>query len=219
MWCIQTIDSEFRKRMYDVLYLYEENYDPKRPIVCLDEKPKQLIEDKRKPIPMKPGSTEKYDYEYIRNGTANIFMAVEFKAGKRVTQVTERRTMSDFAQFMKVLVIDEYSETEVVRVVSDNLNIHKEKAFYEAFSEDEAKQILKKIEFHYTPKHASWLNAAEIEIGVMDEECTDRRIGDIGKLTNEVAAWTKRRNENRKKINWKFTKKIADEKLSKYYDS
>jgi len=200
MWCIQTIDSEFRKRMYDILDLYEEDYDPKRPIVCLDEKPKQLIEDKRKPIPMKPGSTEKYDYEYIRNGTANIFMAVEFKAGKRVTQVTERRTMTDFAQFMKVLVIDEYSETEVVRVISDYLNIHKEKAFYEAFSEDEAKQILKKIEFHYTPKHASWLNAAEIEIGVMDEECTDRRIGDIGKLTNEVAAWTKRRNENRKKI-------------------
>jgi hypothetical protein len=219
MWCIQTIDSEFRKRMYDILDLYEEDYDPKRPIVCLDEKPKQLIEDKRKPIPMKPGSTEKYDYEYIRNGTANIFMAVEFKAGKRVTQVTERRTMTDFAQFMKVLVIDEYSETEVVRVVSDNLNIHKEKAFYEAFSEDEAKQILKKIEFHYTPKHASWLNAAEIEIGVMDEECTDRRIGDIGKLTNEVAAWTKRRNENKKKINWKFTKKIADEKMSKYYVS
>ena len=219
MWCIQTIDSEFRKRMYDVLDLYEENYDPKRPVVCLDEKPKQLIEDKRKPIPMKPGSPEKYDYEYIRNGTANIFMAVEFKAGKRVTQVTERRTMTDFAQFMKVLVIDEYSETEVVRVVSDNLNIHKEKSFYEAFSEDEAKKILKKIEFHYTPKHASWLNAAEIEIGVMDEDCTDRRIGDIGTLTNEVAAWTKRRNENKKKINWKFTKKIADEKMSKFYVS
>jgi hypothetical protein len=160
MWCIQTIDSEFRKRMYNVLDLYEENYDPIRPIVCLDEKTKQLIEDKRKPIPMKLGSPKKYDYEYIRNGTANIFMALEFKAGKRVTQVTERRTMTDFAQFMKVLVIDEYPETEVVRVVSDNLNIHKEKAFYEAFSEEEANRILKKIEFHYTPKHASWLNAA-----------------------------------------------------------
>ena len=219
MGCIQAIDSEFRKRMYDVLDLYEEDYDPKRPIVCLDEKSKQLTKDKRKPIPMKPGSPEKYDYEYIRNGTANIFMAVEFKAGKRVTQVTERRTMTDFAQFMKVLVSDEYSETEVVRVVSDNLNIHKEKAFYEAFSEDEAKKILKKIEFHYTPKHASWLNAAEIEISVMDEDCTDRRIGDIGMLANEVAAWTKRRNENKKKINWKFTKKIADGKMSKYYVS
>jgi len=146
-------------------------------------------------------------------------MAVEFKAGRRITQVTERRTMIDFAQFMKLFVIEEYSDVEVIRVITDNLNIHKEKAFYEAFSEDEAKQLLEKIEFHYTPKHASWLNAAEIEISVMDEECTDRRIGDIGKLTNEVAAWTKRRNENRKKINWKFTKKTADEKLSKYYVS
>jgi hypothetical protein len=219
MWCIPTIDSEYRKRMYDILDLYEEDYDPKRPIVCLDEKPKQLIEDKITPIPMKPGSPEKYDYEYIRNGTANIFMAVEFKAGKRTTQVTQRRTMIDFAQFMKLFVIEEYSDVEVIRVITDNLNIHKEKAFYEAFSEDEAKQILEKIEFHYTPKHASWLNAAEIEISVMDEECTDRRIGEIGTLTNEVAAWTKRRNENRKKINWKFTKKTADEKLSKYYVS
>jgi len=205
--------------MYNVLDLYEEDYDPKRPIVCLDEKPKQLLDDKRKPIPMKPGSPEKYDYEYIRNGTANIFMAVEFKAGKRVTQVTERRTMIDFAQFMKNFVIKEYSEVEVIRVITDNLNIHKEKSFYEAFSEDEAKKIVEKIEFHYTPKHASWLNAAEIEIGVMDEECTDRRIGDIGTLSKEVAAWTKRRNENKKKINWKFTKKTADEKLSKYYVS
>jgi len=219
MWCIKTIDSEFRERMYNVLDLYEENYDPKRPIICLVEKPKQLIEDIVPPIPMKPGSPEKYDYEYKRNGTANIFMAVEFKAGRRITQVTESRTYIDFAQFMKYFVIEEYSEVEVIRVITDNLNIHKEKAFYEAFSEDEAKKMQEKIEFHYTPKHASWLNAAEIEIGVMDEECTDRRIGDIRTLTNEVAAWTKRRNENKKKINWKFTKKTADEKLSKYYVS
>ena len=219
MWCIKTIDSEFRERMYNILDLYEENYDPKRPIVCLDEKPKQLIEDKVPPIPMKPGSPEKYDYEYKRNGTANIFMAVEFKAGRRITQVTESRTYIDFAQFMKYFVIEEYSEIEVIRVITDNLNIHKEKAFYKAFSEDEAKKMQEKIEFHYTPKHASWLNAAEIEIGVMDEECTDRRIGDIGTLTNEVAAWTKRRNENKKKINWKFTKNTADEKMSKYYVS
>jgi len=219
MWCIKTIDSEFRERMYNVLDLYEENYDPKRPIVCLDEKPKQLIKDNVPPIPMKPGSPEKYDYEYKRNGTANIFMAVEFKAGKRITQVTESRKMIDFARFMKNFVINEYSEVEVIRVITDNLNIHKEKSFYEAFSEDEAKKIVEKIEFHYTPKHASWLNAAEIEIGVMDEECTDRRIGDIGTLSKEVAAWTKRRNENKKKINWKFTKKTADEKLSKFYVS
>ena len=217
MWCIQRIDSEYRERMYDVLDLYEEDYDPKRPIVCLDEKPKQLLIDKIMPIPMKPGSPEKYDYEYIRNGTANIFVAVEFKAGKRVTQVTQRRTMIDFAQFMKLLVTEEYSEAELLRIVTDNLNIHKEKAFYEALSEEEAKKILDKIEFHYTPKHASWLNAAEIEINVMDMECTNRRIGDIETLTNEVNAWTKRRNDNKKKINWKFTKKSADEKLSKYY--
>ena len=219
MWCIQTIDSEYRKRMYDVLNLYEEDYDPKRPLICLDEKPKQLIEDKRKPIPMKPGSPEKYDYEYIRNGTANIFVAVEFKAGKRTTQVTQRRTMVDFAQFMKLLVVEKYSEAKVLRVITDNLNIHKEKSFYEAFSEDEAKKILEKIEFHYTPKHASWLNAAEIEINVMDIQCTDRRIPDIKTLSKEVDAWMHRRNKNKKKINWKFTKNIADEKMSKHYVS
>ena len=134
-----------------------------------------------------------------------------------MTQVTERRTMKVFAQFVKILVTEEYSEAEVIRLVSDNLNIHKEKSFYETFSEDEAKKILEKIEFHFTPKHASWLNAAEIEINVMDIECTDRRIGDMEALTHEVGAWTKRRNEQKKKIEWKFTKKNADEKMSKYY--
>jgi len=217
MWCIESIDSEYRKRMYDILDLYEEEYDPKRPIVCLDEKTKQLIEDKRKPIPMKPGSPEKYDYEYIRNGTTNIFVAVEFKAGKMITQVTERRTRIDFAHFMKALIIEEYSEADFIKLITDNLNIHNEKSFYEAFCEDEAKQILKKIEFHYTPKHASWLNAAEIEINVMNMQCTGKRIGDRRTLTNEVSAWTKRRNENKKKINWKFTKNKADEKLSRHY--
>jgi hypothetical protein len=219
MWCIQRIDPEYRKRMYDVLDLYEEKYDPKRPVICLDEKAKQIIADKIMPIPMKPGCLEMYDYEYIRNGTANIFVAVDFKAGKRVTKVTKNRTMLDFAHFMKLLVIEGFSGAEVLRVVTDNLNIHKEKSFYEAFSEDEAKQILEKIEFHYTPKHASWLNAAEIEINVMDSECTGRRIGDIGTLTKEVAAWTKKRNDDKKKINWKFTKEKADKKLSKHYVS
>ena len=217
MWCIQTIDSEFRKRMYDVLDLYEEDFDPKKPIVCLDEKPKQLLRDKRKSIPIKPGSSEKYDYEYIRNGTVNIFVAVEFKAGKRVTQVTKRRTRIDFAEFMKILITEKYSDAEFIRLITDNLNIHNEKSFYEAFSEDEAKKILDKIEFHYTPKHASWLNAAEIEINVMDIECTDRRIGDIEILTHEVGAWEKKRNELEKRIEWKFSRKNADEKMSKYY--
>ena len=217
MWCVQTIDTEYRERMYDVLDLYEEEYDPKNPLVCFDEKPKQLIGDKRISIPMKPGSPEKYDYEYVRNGTANIFVAVEFKAGKRVTQVTKRRTMVDFAQFVKMLVDEEYPDVEIIRLVMDNLNTHKEKSFYEAFSEDEAERILNKIEFHYTPKHASWLNAAEIEINVMDIECTDRRIGDMEILAYEVAAWTSRRNDDRAKINWEFTSQNADEKLSKHY--
>ena len=217
MWCVQTIDAEYRERMYDVLDLYEEEYDHKNPLVCFDEKPKQLIGDKRMSIPMKPGSPEKYDYEYVRNGTANIFMAVEFKAGKRVTQVTKRRTMVDFAQFVKMLVDEEYPDVENIRLVMDNLNTHKEKSFYEAFSEDEAERILDKIEFHYTPKHASWLNAAEIEINVMDIECTDRRIADMELLAYEVAAWTRGRNDNKNKINWEFTSENADEKLSKHY--
>lgn len=217
MWCIQKIDAPFRACMYDVLDLYEEPYDPERPIVCLDEKPKQLLSDKRKPIPIKPGRSEKYDYEYVRNGMANIFMAVEFKAGKRVTQVTKRRTMKDFALFVKMLVDGEYSDVEVIRLVIDNLNTHNEKAFYKTFSKDEAERILDRIEFHYTPKHASWLNAAEVEINVMDIECTDRRIEDMETLAHEVAAWTKRRNEHENKINWTFTREKADEKLSKYY--
>jgi DDE superfamily endonuclease len=132
-------------------------------------------------------------------GTANIFIAVEFKAGKRMTQVTERRTMTDFAQFVKILVIEGYPKVEVIRVVIDNLNIHKKKAFYETFSEDEAKHILEKTEFHYAPKHASWLNAAKIEINVTDIECTIRRIGNIGTLTNEVGVWTNRRIKRKRK--------------------
>jgi transposase len=216
MWCIQTIDAIFRTYMYDVLYRYEEPYDPKRPIVNFDEKPKQLLGDKRMSHPMKPGSPEKYDYEYVRNGTANIFVAIEFKAGKLVTQVTERRTMKDFAQFVKILVDEEYPDVEIIRLVSDNLNTHK-KAFYETFSKEEAERILSKIEFHHIPKYASWLNAAEIEINVKDIECTGRRIGDKETLTQEVAAWTKRGNDHGKKIDWKFTREKADKKQSKYY--
>jgi hypothetical protein len=203
--------------MYGVLDLYEEPYDHNNPIICLDEKPKQLLGEKRMPIPMTPGSPEKYDYEYVRNGTANIFMAVEFKVGKRVTQVTERRTMKDYALFVKRLVDKEYRDVKVIRLITDNLNTHKEKAFYETFSKDEAERILSKIEFHYTPKHASWLNAAEIEINVMDIECTGERIGSKEILAWKVAAWTMRRNDQKKKINWTFTSEKADKKLSNYY--
>jgi predicted secreted protein len=217
MWCIQILDAVFRVLMYDILDLYEEPYDPKRPIVNVDEKPKQLLGDKRKSIPMRPGCSEKYDYEYIRKGTANIFVAVEIKAGKRFTQVTKRRTMKDFAVFIQKLVDEEYPDAEVIRIIADNLNTHKIKSFYETFSEDEAQRILSKIEFHYTPKHSSWLNAAEIEINIMDVECTGRRICDIETLKREVAGWTELRNEQKKKINWTFTREKADKKMSKRY--
>ena len=141
--------------MYDNLDLYEEPYDPKRPVIGMDEKSKQLIEDSRKSIPMKPGSPEKYDYEYIRKGKVNIFVAVEPKAGKRVIKVTDRRTKMDFAYFIKYLVDLEYSDVEILRIVLDNLNTHFESSFYETFDKEEAERILSKIEFHYTPKHAS----------------------------------------------------------------
>lgn len=203
--------------MYDLLDLYQEPYDPKRPVIGLDEKPKQLLGEKRKPIPTKPGSFERYDHEYIRNGKANIFVAVDYKAGKRDVEVTDRRTKKDFALYMKKLVDDAFQDADTVRLVLDNLNTHNRNAFYETFDKTEAERILNRIEFHYTPKHASWLNVAEIEIGVMDVECTGRRIDDKKTLTQEVQAWTKRRNKDEKKIDWRFTKKDADKKLSKYY--
>lgn len=217
MWCIQKIDEEYRERMYDILDLYEEQYNPKKPVIGVDEKPKQLLGEKRKPIPMKPGSPGKYDCEYVRNGKANIFMAADFKAGKRTAQVTGRRTKRDFALFVKHLVDTVYPQAEVLRIVLDNLNTHFESAFHETFSKEEAERILSKIELHYTPKHASWLNVAEIEINAMDAQCIGTRIRDKETLTKEVAAWQRKRNKLRQKINWRFTRKDADKKLSKHY--
>jgi hypothetical protein len=217
MWCISEINREFRERMYDVLDLYEKPYDPRNPVIGLDEKPKQLLEDKRKTIPMKPGNIEKYDSEYIRRGKANIFMAAEFKAGKRTARVTSQRTKKDFAKFVKHLVDKVYPNAEQLHLVLDNLNTHNESSFYEMYDKEEAERILAKIKFHYTPKHASWLNVAEVEIGVMDAECTRRRIPDKNLLRQEIMAWERKRNKQKKKINWKFTTRKADEKLSKYY--
>ena len=203
--------------MYNILDLYVKPYDPHKPIIGLDEKPKQLLEDKRKAIPMIPGHSEKFDYEYIRRGNANIFMAVEFKAGKRTARVTSRRTKRDFAKFVKHLVDRVYPDAVELQLVVDNLNTHNESAFYETYTPQEAERIIGKIKFHYTPCHASWLNVAEIEIGVMDTECTRRRIPQKEILRKEVTAWAKRRNKLKKKIDWKFTKQMADEKLSRYY--
>ena len=202
--------------MYKLLDLYARKYNVQYPVVCVDEKSKQLIEDVRKPIAMKPGSPEKYDGEYKRNGTQNIFVAVEPLAGKRYIKVTDQRKKTDFAKYVKEL-ISLYPNAKKILLVTGNLNIHFSNSFYETFSEKEAESILNKIKFFYTPKHGSWLNMAEIEINMMDKECLDRRIGQKEILKNEIAAWAKQRNKEKIKINWTFTKKKADEKLSKYY--
>jgi len=202
--------------MYKLLDLYARKYNVQYPVVCVDEKSKQLIEDVRKPIAMKPGSPEKYDGEYKRNGTQNIFVAVEPLACKRYIKVTDQRKKTDFAKYVKEL-ISLYPNAKKILLVTDNLNIHFSNSFYETFSEKEAESILNKIKFFYTPKHGSWLNMAEIEINMMDKECLDRRIGQKEILKNEIAAWAKQRNKEKIKINWTFTKKKADEKLSKYY--
>lgn len=216
MWCIATITPEYRKRMYNLLQLYGKAYNAQYPVVCIDEKSKQLLEDKRAIIPMKPGSPEKYDGEYKRMGTQNIFVAVEPLAGKRHIKVTDQRKKTDYAHFVKGL-ISNYPHAKKIQLVADNLNTHFEGSFYETFNPVEAKLLLKKIDFHYTPKHGSWLNMAEIEINMMDKECLDRRIGRKEILKDEIASWAKQRNKERKKIIWTFTKKKADKKLSKYY--
>lgn len=216
-WCIEKMDIVFRIKMYDILDLYEEPYNSEKPVVCVDEKSKQLIGDSRNPIPMKPEKPKKCDYEYKRNGTANIFVAVEPKAGKRTVKVTKRRTKQHFAKFIKYLVDKKYPKAKTLRMILDNLNTHFEDAFYETFDEKEAERILSKIEFHYTPTHSSWLNVAEIEIGVMDGQCIGKRIWNKEALTEKVRVWVKKRNKLKAKINWRFTKEKADEKLSEHY--
>ncbi len=215
MWCIQTIDEEFRKRMYDLLDLYSRR-GKQLHIIAIDEKSKEIHSDKRNPIPMRPGSPEKFDYEYRRKGTANIFIAVDPKRGKRITKVTERRTKKDFAFFLKD-VLDAHGKARKLHIVLDNLNTHFTKSIIETFGEEEGKRMISRMEFHYTPKHASWLNIAEIEINVMDEQCTKRRFQSRENLKEEVEAWQKRRNREQAKIEWLFTREKADKKLSKYY--
>lgn len=217
MWCIAEITPQYRERMYRLLDLYAEVYNPDYPVVCVDEKSKQLIEEIRTPIRLKPGGTEKYDYEYIRRGTRNIFVAVEPKGGRRTVKVTKTRKKIDFARFVRTLVKNKYPKATEIRIVLDNLNTHFENSFYEAFSKEEADEILSRVAFYYTPTHASWLNMAEIEINVMGRECLGRKIGNEKLLKQQINSWTKDRNKQLKKIVWKFTKQDADEKLSKHY--
>ena len=205
--------------MEDVLDLYEEPHDEKRPTVTFDETSKQLIEEVRQPLPQLPGRAERFDYEYKRNGARNLFMMCEPQAGWRHIAVTERRTKLDFAHQMKWLIDERHPQAEVIRIVMDNLNTHKWASLYEAFEPQEARRILRKLEFHYTPKHASWLNMAEIELSVLMRQCLDRTIPDEETLKREIKAYEDRRNEARATIDWQFTCKDARVKLHRLYPS
>ncbi len=212
-------NAEFVCAMEDVLELYHEPYDPLRPVVCFDEGTKQLIDETRTPLPIQPGEAQRYDYEYERQGTCNLFVFCEPLSGWRHVDVTDQRTMIEYAHCMKYLVDIRYPEVEYIRVVQDNLNTHKPAALYKAFPPQEARRILERLEFHYTPKHGSWLNMAEIELNVLSSQCLDRRIGNKETLTNEVAAWETHRNQHVKTINWQFTTPDARIKLKKLYPS
>ncbi len=205
--------------MEDVLDLYEEPYDPNRPVVSFDETSKQLIANTRPSLPAKPGYPERYDYEYKRNGTRNLFMFFEPLRGWRHVEVTERRTMVDFAHQMKWLVDEAYPDAIVICVVLDNLNTHKIASLYETFEAAEARRIARRLEFHYTPKHGSWLNMAEIEFSVLSRQCLNRRIPDEKTLKREIAALESERNKVHARVNWQFTSRDARIKLRRIYPS
>lgn len=203
--------------MEDVLDVFKRPYDPKRPQLCMDELMKQLIAETRTPLPVRPGQPALYDHEYKRNGTANIFMAVEPLLGRCKVKVTRRRTKIDWAYFMKDLVDVHYPDAETIVLVLDNLNTHVKASLYEAFEPKEAKRIADKLEIHYTPKHGSWLNIAEIALSILGRQCLNRRIEDFDELTREVTAWEGRHNQRHAPINWRFTTQDARIKLRKLY--
>ncbi len=203
--------------MEDLLDLYHAEYNPERPVVCFDETARQLTGEVRPPIKAKPGRVERYDTEYQRNGTRNLFLFCEPKGGWRHVEVTGRRTAVDFAHQMKWLVDSAYPDAEVIRLVLDNLNTHKSGSLYEAFEPSEARRIAQRLEFHYTPTHGSWLNMAEIELSVFSRPCLDRRIGDAALLRREVAALERERNEAAAIIDWRFSTQDARSKLKHVY--
>ena len=217
MWCIPKVDAEFVARMEDVLALYAEPHDERRPVVCFDETPRQLIGEERVPVRAAPGKQRRFDYEYVRNGTANVFMFVDVNRPWRHAKVTDQRTCIDFAECMRDLVDEHYPDAERIRVVLDNLSAHSAAALYQRFAPAEARRILSRLEFHFTPKHASWLNMVEIEIGVMVRQCLDRRIAEKSTLVSEIAQWERRRNRDRASIDWMFTVDRAREKLGRAY--
>jgi hypothetical protein len=203
--------------MEDVLDVYARPYDPQRPVICMDESNKQLLEDTREPLPMAPGQAQRVDHEYKRQGVANLFMFFEPLVGQRHVQVSDQRTRREWAEAMRYLADVLYPEVDTIVVVLDNLNTHDAASFYAAFPPEEAHRLAKRFEFHYTPKHGSWLNMAEIELSVLGRQCLDRRIPDKQTLTDEVRHWQTRRNTNLVKVDWQFTTVDARIKLKHLY--
>jgi transposase len=217
MWCVPKVDSEYVARMEDVLDLYAQPHDSRHPVVCFDESPTQLVGHARVAEPAVPGTPARIDYEYVRNGTANLFVFYGVHTGWRHVEVTEQRTACQFAHQMQALVDAHCPDADVIRVVLDNLSTHAAAALYDTFEPSEARRILRKLEFHYVPKHASWLNMVEIEIGVLKQQCLSRRIAERETLVREIAAWEKRRNDSTAQINWMFTTEQARNKLGRVY--
>jgi hypothetical protein len=203
--------------MEDVLTVYQRPYAPTHPVICMDETSKQLVSETRLPLPLEPGQPQREDYEYERYGVANLFLSAEPLSGWREVQVTERRTRTDWAEAMRVLSDQHHPTAERITVVLDNLNTHGPASFYEAFAPAEARRLAERFEFHYTPKHGSWLNIAEIELSVLSRQCLDRRIGEVGVLRREIEAWQQRRNAASKIIDWQFTTAEARIKLKRLY--
>jgi len=202
--------------MEDILDQYEQSYDPDHPLICMDEMPCQLIGDVLVPVPPKPGRVQRIDHEYQRNGTCCVFIAFDPHAGVRTIQVKEHRTKVDYANFMRAISL-QYPNAEFIKVVQDNLNTHSAGSFYQAFPPQEAFELSKKFEFHFTPKKGSWLNMAEIEFSALSRQCLNRRIGDIKTLAREAGAWEQGRNKIKAKVRWQFTKSKAREKFARHY--
>jgi hypothetical protein len=216
MWCIGRLTTEYCERMHALCDLYARPYDPQQPVVCLDEKSKQLLRSSRPGLPERSGQVTKEDYEYVRRGTRNIFMAVEPLGGHRETTVTTRRTKADFVQFVCGLLDGAYRQVTKLHLVLDNLNTHFRGSF-EAVLGDKAVAVLQRLEFHHTPKHASWLNLAELELGIMERQCTGRRLATPEILVTELHAWQQQRNDAKARLHWNFTRQDADRKLGRHY--
>jgi uncharacterized small protein (DUF1192 family) len=212
-------NSAFVAAMEDVLAVYARPRDPDRPLVCLDESSKQLIAETRVPVPMKPGRPARYDYEYERNGTANLFMVFAPLEGRRHVKVTDRHTALDYAQVLKELSDHHFASAAKIVLIQDNLNIHCPASLYQAFPAAEARRLAERFEWHYTPKHGSWLDLAESELGVLSAQCLNRRIADKPTLIDEIAAWEADRNAKHAKANWHFTTADARIKLKHLYPS